>query len=218
VPSQIGRDSNCTTTQNLIGRRFGRLLVVSFTRSADGRECWNCICDCGNFRRNRKHTLVNGKSLSCGCLSAARTKARLITHGSSYTKIYCAWTDMNRRCYNRASNNFHNYGGRGISVCERWRNSFEAFRDDMGPRPAGMSIERIDNDGNYEPGNCRWATRSEQNRNTRQNRLVTFNNETRCVSGWAEILKISRWAVYYRHKHGIPLDNPFIPKFHRKNH
>lgn len=102
------------------------------------------------------------------------------------------WEGMIGRCTNRSNKSYPSYGGRGIMVCQRWLDSYDAFESDMGKRPTGSSIDRIDNDGNYEPGNCRWATPSEQSRNTRTNHLITFNGETHLVVEWAELLGISR--------------------------
>lgn len=115
----------------------------------------------------------------------------------SRTSTYRIWIAMRSRCNNPKTANYDKYGGRGIKVCERWDNSFAHFLADMGERPPGLSIEREDNDGNYKPGNCRWATRSEQGRNMRRNRMVTHNGETLCMAAWAERLGI-RWDTLYR--------------------
>jgi hypothetical protein len=111
---------------------------------------------------------------------------------------YHIWHNMRTRC-TPGWREFHNYGGRGISVCERWANSFEAFYEDMGPRPSeNHSIDRIDNDGNYEPGNCRWATRKEQGRNTRFNVMIEYNGAIRCAAEWAEIFRLSTSNILSR--------------------
>jgi len=114
--------------------------------------------------------------------------------------LYAIWKGIKKRCYSPKCNNYESYGGRGIRVCERWLNSFEAFRDDMGERPTPRhQLDRFpDNNGNYEPGNCRWATRTQNGRNTRHNRVVEFRGEKRCLSEWGELLGISSTVIYTR--------------------
>ena len=146
---------------DLIGMRFGRLLVISFSHMNRHRHaCWQCICDCGVQKTIEGMMLTQGKSQSCGCLK----HDQLTKHGHASrlkSREYTSWSMMIWRCENPKASNFHRYGGRGITVCERWRNSFEAFLADMGPRPKGTSIHRVNNDGNYEPSNCMWATSKE---------------------------------------------------------
>jgi hypothetical protein len=119
-------------------------------------------------------------------------------HGMTGTPEYHSWVGMIQRCHNPKATGYHNYGARGISVCERWRNSFSSFHDDMGPRPPGTSLDRINNNGNYEPGNCRWTTASEQKRNSRTARHLTFRGETKTIAAWAEIVGISRLLIRKR--------------------
>jgi len=138
------------------------------------------------------------------------------THGMSSSPEYRAWRTMISRCKNPNASAYKNYGGRGISVCQRWVESFENFLSDMGRRPSGLSIDRINNDGNYEPGNCRWATRTEQARNSRMAKPLTFRGETMCFSAWAERTGIHWLTLYKRIKRGwsvekalvTPRDNP----------
>ena len=151
-----------------VGGKFGRWTVVRYAGKVKQYRYWGCICDCGTERKVRQYALLAGKTRSCGCLANELTAARSTTHGKTKTPEYQAWISMLKRCYKPRTRAYQNYGGRGIRVCKRWRDSFENFLEDMGERPSAIhSLDRRDNDGDYTPSNCRWATVWVQNNNRR---------------------------------------------------
>ena len=191
------------------GRQFGRLLVLHRAeppvRTERSRLYWLCECQCGNRVIVRGTQLRRGMTRSCGCLrdDARKGNQHARKHGLWATPEWQAWSSMRRRCYEPGTTGYERYGGRGIKVCERWRYFFEDFLADMGPRPSPKhSLDRINVDGDYEPGNCRWATSKEQNQNRRSNRSLTFNGETLLMSQWAERIGISKELLHYRLKAG----------------
>ena len=155
---------------DLVGERFGRLTVQSFAEKRGARRLWNCACDCGNAHKASTSDLRYGSVQSCGCLLAGPTAAN-VTHGHNvgrkHSKTYSSYRAMLERCNNPTNKRYRDYGGRGITVCERWLACFENFLDDMGERPEDKTLDRIEVNGNYEPGNCRWATALEQHLNQR---------------------------------------------------
>lgn len=171
---------------DLIGQKFGRLTVVEHSLR---KHYYKCICDCGNETIVSFGNLKSGHSKSCGCLRKERlnnyVQKRLYKHGRSKTKEFVAWCTMKTRCYNNNWHAYDRYGRRGIKVCKRWLDSFEAFLTDVGYAPSSeYSIDRIDNDGDYEPGNCRWATAKEQACNRGEKEKITtvlsFKNGVWC--------------------------------------
>jgi hypothetical protein len=192
----------------LTGRRFGRLVVIEHAGSSrQGARLWRCNCDCGKEVIIRADNLRNAKS--CGC-----TRGRGPTHGHAQngrrTATYNAWKDMLTRCNCKTNKRYADYGGRGIQVCERWQ-KFTNFLADMGKRPDGMSLDRINNSLGYSPHNCRWATRSEQQRNRRGNHILEHDGEKQCVAAWAERLSMKESTIKTRLRRGWTVDKALTP-------
>lgn len=191
----------------LVGEVFGRLTVLQMDLSLAGRGCvyWECLCECGNKISVPTGRLKSGKTRSCKCLSKDTTGARFFKHGMTKTKEHRAWHDMKDRCLSLKNKKYPRYGGRGIKVCDRWLDSehgFENFLADMGPCPGpGYSIERKDNDGDYCPENCVWATRLEQANNTRTNCFLEFNGKTQTIAQWAREFGIKTSTLHARLKY-----------------
>ena len=163
---------------DITGVRFGRLVAKEVhSRDKHGRAKWVCICDCGKSKIVSSDNLRRGNQSSCGCLRDEKIAQLNRSHGMSRTPTYIVWAGMIQRCENPSYTGYSYWGGRGIKVCERWK-TFENFLADMGEKPKGKSIDRFpDNNGNYEPGNCRWASSTDQNRNRRSTVIVSFQGK-----------------------------------------
>lgn len=188
---------------NITGMQFGELIALEFIeRRGKCHDYWKWKCRCGAEKVIRKTSVTSGLTESCGCKNRKRACKQLTKHGWYGTRTYRSWTAMIQRCENPNKDNYDIYGGRGISVCKRWRDSFDNFLADMGERPKGKSIDRIDHNGNYESDNCRWASSKTQCRNRRNNRYLTHNGESRCLAEWVEITGIDGATIDSRLKRG----------------
>jgi len=172
---------------DLSGKIINRMTVLRMSEKSGKIIKWTCMCECGNIRDVASYELRTGKTKSCGCYQ--RDKAKICKYSDRdiyHSKEYSAWVNMKTRCYNKNATRFLNHGGRGIKVCDRWLNSFENFLSDMGKKPSNKhSIDRINNDGNYELSNCRWATQKEQSSNRRTNRFIEYNGKILTLTDWA---------------------------------
>lgn len=197
---------NISKESDLTGKKFNRLLVLKVMDNdkKNRRKFYLCQCDCGKETVVRSDELRNGHTKSCGCLyKESRTEVSK-THGKSNTKLYWIWKNMNSRCNSKSDNAYKYYGGRGIKVCDEWLHDFQVFYDwamANGYKP-GLTIDRINNDGNYEPNNCRWATRKEQGDNTRRTVHITVNGITKNTTEWAETIGVSIQTISYHRKKG----------------
>lgn len=200
---------NKNKIHDLTGQKFGLLTVIGLKDTETRKTYWVCQCDCGNVKEVRSDSLLCGAIKSCGCLKKRQDKINLVKnhkHKMSGTRIYHEWQGIKRRCYNPHEPRYDRYGGRGITVCKEWRNSFEAFyewamshgyQDDL-------TLDRIDNDGNYEPDNCRWTTQKEQSRNRRTNINIRIGNSTKTLTEWCEIFQVDYSLVNARyHRNGF---------------
>lgn len=191
-----------STPKDIAGQTFGRLTAIEMAGKKGSRILWHCKCRCGGEKTVDGVRLRNGAVRSCGCLKREGNNKK---HGQNArgkrTRTYNSWHHMRDRCTNMDSHRWEHYGGRGITVCERWA-KFENFAADMGQCPPGHTIDRIDNNGNYEPGNCRWADAKTQSRNTRRNVYLTANGETLPIWEWAELLGTTSDTLNMRRHRG----------------
>ena len=199
--------------KDITGTRYGRLVAIKCVgRTNNGNATWLCKCDCGNEAVISSYALRSGKTKSCGCIKREQNLQMFAAHGESgnRTRLYRIWSGMKNRCYNAHSKNaYKKYGNRGITVCDEWRNSYTAFRDwayQNGYRD-DLTIDRIDNNGAYEPQNCRWVSTKKQNNNRRNNHYITFNGETKTMAEWTEIAGFGRSVIEHRLSRGWSVES-----------
>lgn len=195
---------------DLTGKSFGRLNVIMYDHTDKWKNAqWLCKCVCGNQLTVSTHDLVKGHTKSCGCLQKEKASEAKSKHGQSESRLYAIYKNMKARCLNVNNRYYKNYGGRGITVCDEWKNSFESFYDwamDNGYRE-DLTIDRIDVNGNYEPSNCRWATMKQQNRNRRNSRMIESNGEMKTLQEWSEILGMTRTTLSRRLSAGYTIND-----------
>jgi hypothetical protein len=203
---------NNARIKDLTNQKFGKLVALNYNRRFDGnrwRSYWLCKCDCGNESNVLSNALISGRTEMCvPCGKKVNFK-----HGHSIqkeSKTYFCWQNMLNRCYWEKGSHYSYYGGRGITVCDRWQgeSGFENFLADMGEKPEGKSIDRINTNGNYEPGNCRWSTDIQQANNKRNNVFITYHGETKTMAEWGRVLGIKLVTIKYRFDNGIDIGLP----------
>lgn len=198
---------------DITGRRFGRLTAVCFVESVQFKygwiRFWRCRCDCGSVVDVRIASLTCGATRSCGCWGQELTRnGRRTTHSATNTAEFSIWIGIRQRCSKPSNKHYQRYGARGITVCERWETSFENFLSDMGPRPSPRhSVERIDNDKGYYLENCKWGLAVDQANNRRNNRLITFNGQTKTIAQWARDLGIHHNTIRNRLNRGKSVED-----------
>lgn len=209
---------------DITGQKFGRLTAIECLERVAGRgRKWLFRCECGGVIMRFPFQVTSGNTSSCGCIRKEmlimRNKESLSTHRMTGTTEHTIWAKMIQRCRNPNDKNFPSYGGRGIKVCDRWNDpvtGFQEFFNDMGMRPKGAQIDRTNNNGNYEPSNCRWVTPKQNSRNRRSNKMIDFRNETKCIAQWVDELGIERKSLGYRLKNQTIEKALTTPYFKRK--
>ena len=201
---------------DLTGKRFGKLVVLTLLdcRDSNGSACWKCKCDCGAFKVTNSDDLRRGNVSSCGCIR----KKQLLKHGESGTRLYNIWCDIKKRCYNARCVAYKNYGGRGIKVCNEWRNNYTPFKDwsiSNGYKDH-LTLDRINVDGDYEPNNCRWVTMKEQANNTRKNVCITYKGERKTIAQWSKITNRHPSTIQYRLHKGWSVEDILIKQPQKK--
>lgn len=202
------RSDNNRPKFDLTGMRFGRLTVISQGERTNGRIGWLCKCDCGNIKTICGKNLKNGMIQSCGCYRKESFKERITKHNKCYSRLYITYNNMIRRCTEKNNRHWNRYGGRGISVCSEWINDFESFYNWAinNGYSEELTIDRINNDGNYEPSNCRWVSVKENNNNRSTCRFYTINGITKNIQQWCNEFGADRSRVVYRLNQGKDIE------------
>lgn len=195
--------------ESIIGERFGRLVVVGYHHSNKYKSTWwLCKCDCGNEKIVYRGSLTSGDIISCGCYREEHKNEYGKKHGLVKTPLYSVWSGMIQRCTNTKANNYGRYGKRGIKICSEWRSNFKAFYEwaMFNGYSAGLTIDRIDTNGDYEPSNCRWVDRKTQQNNRRNNHHFTYNGVTHTIAEWSKLLNVNPETLRYRVNHNNLID------------
>jgi hypothetical protein len=202
--------------KDLSNMKFGRLTVLKIDKAVDKRVFWLCQCECGNIKSVAGHCLKCGDTLSCGCLQRENASKKNKKHGLSGTSIYKQWAGIKRRCFNPAFKQFNDYGGRGITMCDEWKNSFISFYEwaTKNGHKEGLTIDRINNDGNYEPNNCKWASQKEQCANRRTNRIYTVDGVTDILYNLCKKYSMHMDTVINRMKKGLAIEDALKAPLH----
>lgn len=199
--------------KHITGQRFGKLIVVSLAGRKRHTTYWKCLCDCGRELLVSREHLFDGHTKSCGCFRRETTSARSVTHGETRGRAkppeYTLWLHIKARCTNPKEPSFPNYGGRGITICRRWKYSFERFLSDVGRRPEGKTLGRINNSKGYYCNNVRWETMTQQARNTRRNLILTVSGVTGCFAELCDYFQVPYQKAYSRYYSGWKLDKVF---------
>lgn len=208
-----------TRRQCVIGNRYGRLTVIS---DAPPNDRWNrrrvhCRCDCGDTRSYELSAVRTGNTASCGCAVRERIAQVTYSHGQRGSMAYQSWASAKQRCTNPNNPAYPRYGGRGVVMCDRWLHDFAAFFADMGERPSPLhTLDRRDNEGQYSPDNCRWATSQQQNENKRSNRVITHNGESLTITAWGRRLKMSPNTIHQRLADSFSVEAALTPNPKRR--
>lgn len=200
---------------NVVGNKYGKLTVKEFVGRKNNSSWFRCECECGGETVTTSNNLVRGHTVSCGCVNKEKLLARSVTHGLSHKHpLYTSWIGMKNRCYYEKHNRFEHYGGKGITVCDEWKDNFKAFYDwaILNGWEKGKSIDRKENDKNYCPENCKFSSIQEQNRNRTSNIFIEWNGRTQCVTDWANEVNYSPATLRQRMKKGWTIEEVLFGK------